>query len=51
MQNACKNSIAGKGGSAIMISDAVLLVRKSNASNAMVRIVMLVRMVANAVMK
>ena len=49
MQNACKNSIAGKGGSAVMI-DAVLLVRKVMlVVNAMVRIVMLV-MVANALL-
>ena len=51
MQNACKISIAGKGGSAVMISDAVLLVRKVMlVANAMVRIVMLVRMVANALL-
>ena len=48
MQNACKNSIAGKGGSAVMISDAVLLVRKVMlVANAMV---MLIRMVANALL-
>ena len=51
MQNAFKNSIADKGGSAVMISDAVLLVRKVMlVANAMVRIVMLVRMVANALL-
>ena len=51
MQNAYKNSIAGKGGSAVMISDAVLQVRKVMlVANAIVRIVMFVRMVAYALL-
>ena len=51
MQNACKNSIGGKGDSAVMISDAVLQVRKVMlVANAMVRIVIFVRMVANALL-
>ena len=41
MQNACKNSIADKGGSAVMISDAVLVRKVMLVANAMVRIVML----------